>query len=243
MIIKVCGMRDADNIREVEQLDIDWMGFIFWQDSPRYVSQISSRAGIIPDYSSLDAPVAKSSDAGRRVKRVGVFVDDMPQNIVTRVYNYDLDIIQLHGDESAVMIDNLRRTIDPDIRAGIKIIKALSISSVSDLDKAEEYAGHVDYFLFDTKTPLKGGSGEQFDWSILDHYKGNTPFLLSGGIGPDDAERVKAFRHPQCIGIDLNSRFETAPAVKDVALLKQFIHELRVKNLELLPAAIMNCEL
>ena len=228
MIIKVCGMRDADNIREVEQLDIDWMGFIFWQNSPRYVAQVSSRAGIIPDYSSLDSPVKETThEASRRRKRVGVFVDDMPQNIVTRVYNYDLDIIQLHGDESEVMVDNLRRTLDPDIKAGVKIMKALSISSETDLEKTNAYEGHVDYFLFDTKTPLKGGSGEQFDWSILDSYKGATPFLLSGGIGPDDAERVKAFRHPQCIGIDLNSRFETAPAVKDVPLLRKFINQIR----------------
>lgn len=213
-------MRDADNIRAVKESGVDWMGFIFWPDSPRYVQQISSRAGIIPDYSSL-------TDLDTLPKRVGVFVDDMPQNIVTRVVNYQLDIVQLHGNESPVMIDNLRRTLDPDIRPGIEIMKALSISSAEDLQCYHDYVGHVDYFLFDTKTPLVGGSGKQFDWSVLDGYDGDVPFLLSGGIGPDDVERVKSLSHPKLLGIDLNSRFETAPAMKDVELLRQFVAAVR----------------
>lgn len=225
LIIKVCGMRDADNINDVSALDINWMGFIFYPKSPRYVRQISSNAGIIPDYSSLKEK-ATADDAGR-IRRVGVFVDDMPQNIVTRVFNYHLDIVQLHGSESPVMIDNLRRTLDPDIRKGIKIMKAISVKSDDDILKCKDYEGHVDYFLFDTKTPLKGGSGEQFDWSVLQSYDGATPFLLSGGIGPDDARRVRAFSHPRCIGIDVNSKFENEPAYKDVDMLRKFISEVR----------------
>lgn len=219
-------MREADNIRDVAALDIDWMGFIFYPKSPRYVSQLSSNAGIIPDYSSLRGQT-DSDVRTNNIKRVGVFVDDMPQNIVTRVYNYSLDIVQLHGSENAVMIDNLRRTLDPDIHKGIKIMKALNVSTADDVAKYKEYEGHVDYFLFDTKTPLKGGSGEQFDWSVLDAYDGSTPFLLSGGIGPDDAERVRLFHHPQCIGIDLNSKFEISPALKDVDKLRDFISRVR----------------
>ena len=225
LIIKVCGMRDADNINDVSALDINWMGFIFYPKSPRYVRQISSNAGIIPDYSSLKEK-ATADDAGR-IRRVGVFVDDMPQNIVTRVFNYHLDIVQLHGSESPVMIDNLRRTLDPDIRKGIKIMKAISVKSDDDILKCKDYEGHVDYFLFDTKTPLKGGSGEQFDWSVLQSYDGATPFLLSGGIGPDDARRVRDFSHPRCIGIDVNSKFEKEPAFKDVDMLRKFISEVR----------------
>ena len=129
MIIKVCGMREADNIRAVEQLGIDWIGLVFCPSSPRYVQHVSSRAGIIPDYSSLSEDVISASPA----KRVGVFVDDMPQNIVTAVVNYHLDIVQLHGSESPVMIDNLRRTIDPDIHQGIKVMKAIALSTVDDL--------------------------------------------------------------------------------------------------------------
>ena len=113
MLIKVCGMRDADNIKAVAALDIDLMGFIFYPQSPRYVKMISSRAGIIPDYSEerLKAGGMPQTrpEGTPRVRKVGVFVDDMPQNIITRVYNYGLDYIQLHGDESPVMIDNLRR--------------------------------------------------------------------------------------------------------------------------------------
>ncbi len=226
LIIKVCGMREAENISAVSNLDIDWMGFIFYPKSQRYVRQISSNAGIIPDYSSLNENAdTKKTEGG--VSRVGVFVDDMPQNIVTRVFNYHLDIVQLHGNESPVMIDNLRRTIDPDIRKGIKIMKAISVKYEEDIKRCNDYEGHVDYFLFDTKTPLKGGSGEKFDWSVLQAYDGPTPFLLSGGIGPDDVERVRDFNHPRCIGIDLNSKFEKEPALKDVESLRNFISKVR----------------
>ncbi|MBQ8047231.1 MAG: phosphoribosylanthranilate isomerase [Prevotella sp.] len=230
MIIKVCGMRDADNIRAVEALGVDMLGFIFYPDSPRYVPMISSKAGIIPDYSNLSSPSSLYHQGDKRMEKrpakVGVFVDDMPQNIVTRVYNYDLDYVQLHGEESPVMIENLRRTLDPDIHPGIKIMKALSISSEEDLQKAQMYEGLVDMLLFDTKCMTKGGSGKQFDWSILDAYEGPMPFLLSGGIGPEDVERIKAFRHPYFAGIDLNSRFETEPGRKDIGLLDTFVRQL-----------------
>ncbi len=223
-------MRDAKNIHEVVKLGVDWLGFVFWQQSPRYVRQISSRAGIIPDYSSLDEQENLLKPVPSNVKSprlCGVFVDDMPQNIVTRVVNYNLDIVQLHGEESPVMIDNLRRTLDPDIHPGIKIMKALSIGCREDVAKYREYVGHVDYFLFDTKTPLKGGSGSQFDWSVLEAYDGDVPFLLSGGIGPADVERIKAFSHPYFLGIDLNSGFETEPAMKDTAMLEDFLNKLK----------------
>ena len=232
MIVKVCGMRD------VAALGVDWIGFIFFPKSPRYVSQIRSRAGIIPDYSvfmkheelsskELSSKELSSKEMMRQVKRVGVFVDDMPQNIVTRAVNYELDIIQLHGSESVIMIDNLRSTLAPSIRKGIKFMKALSISTAEDILRYKEYEGHVDYFIFDTQTPLVGGSGNHFDWNMLDAYDGNTPFILSGGVGPDDAERVLSIRHPMFAGIDLNSQFETAPAVKNVDALKDFLAKIR----------------
>lgn len=229
MIIKVCGMRDADNIREVSELDIDMMGFIFWKDSPRFVRMISSHAGIIPDYSEerLNKNSGKVVDDQHRIKRVGVFVDDMPQTIVTRIYNYELDYVQLHGEESCIMIDNLRRTLEPDIRTGVKIIKTISVSSAEDIEKTKEYEGCVDLFLFDTKCPTMGGSGDKFDWSVLSAYKGNVPFLLSGGIGMDDVDKIKSFLHPQFAGVDVNSCFETEPGVKDVEKLRLFIEKLR----------------
>lgn len=211
-------MRDADNIRDISALGVDMIGLIFYPPSPRYVQQFSSGAGIIPDY----AP-----DMGKTPLRVGVFVDDMPQNIVTRVYNYKLDYIQLHGNEPRETLENLRATIDPDIKPNIKIIKAISVSSAEDIKKYKEYVGAADLFLFDTKCKTVGGSGEQFDWQVLQAYDGDVPFILSGGIGPDDAERVRNFHHPKCIGIDLNSKFEIEPALKDVEKLKQFLVKVK----------------
>lgn len=225
-------MRDARNIREVSQLGVDMIGMIFYPKSPRYVEMQSSHAGIIPDYAKEDIGVSDSSensskDSSKTPARVGVFVDDMVQNIVTRVVNYHLDYVQLHGNEPREMCENLRSTLDPDIRPGIKIIKAISVSDASDIQKYKEYVGAVDLFLFDTKCKTVGGSGQQFDWQVLEQYDGEVPFLLSGGIGPDDASRLHAFHHPKCIGIDLNSRFEIEPGVKDVEKLKGFLNEIQ----------------
>ena len=223
MVIKVCGMRDARNIREVSQLGIDMIGMIFYPKSPRYVEMQSSHAGIIPDYVKENINIKSSKTPAR----VGVFVDDMVQNIVTRVVNYHLDYVQLHGNEPREMCENLRLTLDPDIRPGIKIIKAISVSDASDIQKYKEYVGAVDLFLFDTKCKTVGGSGQQFDWQVLEQYDGEIPFLLSGGIGPEDASRLHAFHHPKCIGIDLNSRFEIKPGVKDVEKLKGFLNAMQ----------------
>lgn len=224
MIIKVCGMKDAGNIQDVACLGIDWIGMVFYPPSPRYIQMVATQAGIIPDRAQAD--VAKT-DA--RLKRVGVFVDDMPQNIITRTVNYGLDLIQLHGNETPTLIRNLKATIGKDIRPGIRFIKAISITSAEDLKLCEQYEGAADYLLFDTSCACKGGCGQQFDWSILELYHGQLPFLLSGGIGPDDAERIMTLyrRQPRMAGIDLNSRFETAPGIKDVERLKTFIHQIR----------------
>lgn len=200
-MIKVCGMREPDNIRAVETLGIDLMGFIFWPKSSRYVSE---RPAYLPTH----------------CKRVGVFVDE-DLEIVRRIADeYALDYIQLHGHESREYCAQLN---------GLKLIKAISVSGHDDIATYKTYEGLVDYFLFDTKCPSVGGSGQQFDWSVLSAYDGSTPFLLSGGIGPDDAERVKAFHHSKCIGIDLNSRFELSPGLKDVAALRKFLNEINRK--------------
>ena len=195
-------MREADNIREVEALGIDLMGFIFWPKSKRYVAEP-------PQY------------LPSQVKKVGVFVDATLEDIRQHIQDYQLDIIQLHGHETPDFIAQLSI-----INFQFSIIKAFNIATAEDLAQTKPYEGIVDYFLFDTKAQLPGGSGEQFDWSVLSHYEGTTPFLLSGGIGPDDAERIKSFHHPRCIGIDLNSRFEIAPGLKDVNQLKDFISNL-----------------
>ena len=208
-IIKVCGMRDAENIREVEALGIDLMGFIFWPKSSRYVSE---RPAYLPT----------------KCKRVGIFVDENIETVKRIAENYALDYIQLHGHETPDYIRSLR--VVDGFPVDIRLIKALSISSRNDIATYRTYEGLVDFFLFDTKAQLPGGSGQQFDWSVLSAYDGNTPFLLSGGIGPDDAERLTDHPSPltskHCLGIDLNSRFEVAPALKDINKLKTFIESL-----------------
>ena len=199
LVIKVCGMREADNIHEVEALGVDWLGLIFWPKSSRYVSER-------PDYLPQHA------------KRVGVFVDEAVDTVKKKADAYALDLIQLHGSESP---DYIRA-----LKASCSIIKAFSIATADDLEQTKDYESLVDYFLFDTKGPSVGGNGVQFNWDVLKDYHGQTPFLLSGGIGPDDAQRIQAFHHPQCIGIDLNSRFELSPGFKDINKLKQFIQVL-----------------
>jgi phosphoribosylanthranilate isomerase len=201
MIRKVCGMREAGNIREVEALGIDWMGFIFWAHSARNVS-------LKPDY------------LPSRCKRVGVFVNAPMAFIREKVREFGLDILQLHGGEDADFIRQLRTELP-----SLSVVKALNVAREEDLEQSKRYEGLCDYFLFDTKAEKVGGNGKAFDWDILHSYKGNTPFLLSGGIGPDDKERLRAFHHPQMAGIDLNSRFEIRPAVKDIHLLTSFLHE------------------
>ena len=230
LIVKVCGIRDGENIRQVAELGVDYIGMIFWEKSPRNVTMIPTHAGIIPDRSSLSEQISDHPSPFTphpSPKRVGVFVDEMPQNIITRVVNFKLDMVQFHGHETPTLIRNLRRTLDPDIRPGIQFIKAISVENRDDIAAYKDYADCIDYFLFDTKCLTVGGSGQQFDWSLLSAYDGDVPFLLSGGIGPDDAERLRAFHHPKCIGIDLNSRFETEPGTKDINKLKTFLQEIR----------------
>lgn len=217
-------MRDADNIRAVTALDIDFLGFIFYPKSPRYTPKAIPEAELIAD----TATTARHDDIEwRKPQRVGVFVDEMPQTIIAHIHNDQLDYVQLHGHELPEMIDNLKRTVIPDIRHSLKVIKAFSISKPDDLLQTKAYEGVADLFLFDTPTESYGGSGKKFDWQMLQAYDGHTPFLLSGGIGPEDIDRIHKFEHPQCIGIDLNSRFETAPGIKDVEALRRFTEKLR----------------
>ena len=194
-------MRDAKNIQEVERLDIDLMGFICWPKSPRFVSEV-------PAYLP-------------KCKRVGVFVNPTIDEIQKRFEAFDFSFIQLHGSESPEFCQEVRE------KTGCKVIKAISISSKEDLALANLYEGFVDLLLFDTKCETIGGSGQKFSWDILSDYRGSLPFLLSGGIGPDDAERLKQFHHPKCIGFDINSRFELEPGIKDTEKIKSFISTIR----------------
>jgi phosphoribosylanthranilate isomerase len=208
MKIKVCGMRDAQNIREVEGLGVDMMGFIFWPLSKRYVE-------VKPDY------------LPENVERVGVFVNAEQEEIVQKVRDYALDIVQLHGDEDLAYATSLRKRLVSSVDKQPKIVRAISVESRSKVLKAMMWDGYVDALLFETPTTGYGGSGESFDWNLLSSYRGNTPFFLTGGIGPQSLEALKEFEHPMWIGVDLNSRFESSPALKNIALLKPFVDELR----------------
>lgn len=197
-------MRDEGNIREVESLGADWMGFIFYPNSPRYVGE-------------------KISYLPVQMKKVGVFVNEQVDQIISNAKINRLDIVQLHGDESP---DDCRALRDN----GYKVIKVLGMSAEKPFphELTKRFDGACDYFLFDTRTPQRyGGSGRKFEWSLLANYLGTTPFLLSGGISGEDVEAVKRFSHAQFAGIDLNSAFEIAPANKDVELLRAFIKQIR----------------
>lgn len=198
-------MREAENIHAIESLKIDFMGFIFYPKSPRYVKEK-------PDY----LPV--------HCQRVGVFVNASKEEILNRAKDFDLDFVQLHGQESPAQCTELKAE-------GLQVIKAFPIGQDYDWKNTYMYKGVADHFLFDTAGPSYGGSGKRFDWEILKDYSGDTPFLLSGGIRPESLNDVLAFRHPQFRGVDLNSGFETSPGVKNVGLLNEFINHIKKESL------------
>lgn len=200
MIVKVCGMRNALNIREVDNLDIDWMGFIFYPQSARYVAAI-------PSYLPVNA------------KRVGVFVNESFDNIISTCNHFSLDIVQLHGDETPEQCYHLSQS-------GLKVMKAFSIIDKFPTALSQSYQQVCHYFLFDTQTVGYGGSGKKFDWASIADYQGNIPFLLSGGISVADAKSILQIHHPQLLGVDINSRFESEPALKNVELVKQFLKQI-----------------
>ncbi len=207
MIIKVCGMRDAENIREVERLGIDMMGFICWPRSPRYVAEPPAYLPKCP--------------------RVGVFVDAPIDFIMQRAKAFGFSHIQLHGCESPAFCQEVRE------RTGCNVIKAISVSPSYSGEVGSESAGGASLLLFDTKCPTAGGSGRKFSWDVLQGYRGELPFLLSGGIGPEDVGLLRQFRHQKWLGIDINSRFEVEPGIKDVAAISSFVASIRGCNYEL----------
>lgn len=210
LIIKVCGMRDAENIRQVEQLGIDWMGFICWNGSSRFVGQ---RPSYLPS----------------ACRRVGVFVNPSPNEIQEKVTLFGVDIVQLHGKETPALCDQVKRLRDRNGQA-VKVIKAFSIAPGQPFPGTAAYEPVCDYFLFDTRCATVGGSGKTFDWECLEQYRGNRPFLLSGGIGEEHVDKLKGLDHPMWTGIDLNSRFEDSPAMKNVERLKVFINQIRKQS-------------
>ena len=225
MIIKVCGMCHPDNIQAVAGLGVDMLGFIFAAKSPRNILSADATKNFLADK-------AKRLSGDNLPKTVAVFVNEAVEKVAGIVKTFGFDYIQLHGNESREYINELRQRLLLLGLHNVKVIKALSVKTKDDVRRWQEYAKTADMLLFDTKGKASGGNGTSFDWNMLTEYNGGLPFLLSGGIGPDDTEKVVSFNHKQCIGIDLNSRFETEPGLKDTDSLRIFIDRIRIIKLK-----------
>ena len=201
-------MRDPENISGVVAASPDYLGFIFYPKSKRFVG-----------FEPLSGVLSAIPEA---VKKVGVFVNETPEKILEVVQNWNLDVAQLHGNETPEYCKQIQKF-------GITVFKAFSVDESFDFAPLNAYSGVCDYFLFDTKGQLPGGTGQKFNWQLLENYKGDVPFFLSGGIGSEDLEAIRHFGHPRWRGIDINSGFEISPALKDVEKVKYFISEIRSK--------------
>ena len=204
--IKVCGMRDLENIRKLVNLKPDYIGFIFYEKSPRYV-------GKKIDDKILDA-IPPS------IKKVGVFVNATEREMKNVITRNSLNVVQLHGNESPEMCQIIRM-------AGVEVIKAFPVDEGFDFHSVRRYRESCGFYLFDTKTPQYGGSGEQFDWALLDKHNFTKPVFLSGGIGLEDAEKIIQLNNKDIKVIDINSRFEVEPGLKDIEKVKKFIEIIR----------------
>ena len=198
--IKICGMKYPDNILEIGSLLPDYMGFIFWEKSARYFD------GVIPN-------LPKS------IKKVGVFVNAAQDEILEKIAKYDLQAIQLHGDESVEFCQELKENVK---QVQIEIIKVFSVDNSFDFEVLKPFETICDYFLFDTKGKLPGGNGTTFDWKVLENYPSNKPFFLSGGIGINEMEAVKEITKTNLplYAIDVNSKFEIEPGLKNIQLCR-----------------------
>ena len=204
--LKICGMKN--NVQQVAALEPDYLGFIFWESSSRF----------------YDLPTIEEVD--KNIKKVGVFVDADHDFIYQTAIDFQLDYLQLHGNESTDYLLDLRAKIPENL----KLIKAFAVDNDFDFDGLKTYEPLCDYFLFDTKGKLPGGNGTQFDWSILKSYACKHPFFLSGGIGLSSLEALEAFLNSvqatYCCAIDVNSKFEKEPGTKNTTQLKQFKEQL-----------------
>ena len=216
MKVKVCGLREPENIAAVNGLGVDYLGLIFHPDSPRFAGQESLSEWIgdnVAEFSETDL--------------VGVFVNGEIDYLLNTVHDYHLDWVQLHGKESPGYCQELKLLWSVNTLRKASIAKAFPITPDFNFRQTDAYAGSCGLFIFDTGgQAVPGGTGTKWDWSKLDEYRGPVPFLLSGGIGPDDAAAIAAVNHPQFKGIDLNSRFETEPGIKDVERLRGFLSQL-----------------
>jgi len=209
MKTKICGMKYPDNILEVGSLLPDYMGFIFWEKSARYFD------GVIPNLP-------------QSIKKVGVFVNETVENIIDKVQKHDLQAVQLHGKESVEFCLNLKAQLKNLKQVQIEIIKVFSVADDFDFSVLEPFENVCDYFLFDTKGKLPGGNGTTFDWKVLENYPSSKPFFLSGGIGIDEIDAVNEIikTNLPVYAIDVNSKFEIEPGLKNVQLCKDALQRI-----------------
>ncbi|MDX1666838.1 MAG: phosphoribosylanthranilate isomerase [Saprospiraceae bacterium] len=220
MKIKICGMREPENIKSLLELPIDYIGFIFYPPSPRYIEKESG----------LSDWIRENEEAFATVKKVGVFVNAEIEELLNKVHDFQLDYVQLHGEEQPQYCQAINRLWRMGSMKSALLMKAFSIGEGFKFESTLDYEPHCAHFLFDTKGDKPGGTGASFDWNLLNNYEGKTSFLLSGGIGPDSLHELLHFDHPQWIGIDLNSRFETSPGEKDIGKISAFIDELQKRK-------------
>ncbi len=211
MRVKVCGTTDPENIEALLSLPIDYIGFIFYNRSKRYIGK-----------KNLGEWIQEHTDLFGDVKRVGVFVNAEVDEILNMIHDYQLDYVQLHGNESAEYCAELRSYWEISSIRKAKVIKAFPIDEDFDFELTRPYEGKCELFLFDTNGEHHGGNGITFDWSILENYNGPTPFLLAGGIDSGMEEAIRNLSLPQLIGVDINSKFELEPGLKDVEKVKSF---------------------
>lgn len=197
--LKVCGMRDSGNIRQLLKLQPDYMGFIFYEKSKRFAPELD--AELLNDFPS-------------ETKKVGVFVNASLEEVKGKVDRYGLDLVQLHGDESVEYVGDL-------FAAGIRVIKVFSVGDSFDFEQLKPYKGLVDFFLFDTKGKERGGNGVTFDWELLKAYDQSVPFFLSGGIDNENISALESLKGMNIHAIDVNSKYEIAPGLKDIEELKK----------------------
>jgi phosphoribosylanthranilate isomerase len=204
--IKVCGLTDPENVKEIAVTNPEFMGFIFYPGSLRYIGDkpADSLFRSVPPH----------------IRKTGVFVNEVIQVIIDSVKLFGLDLVQLHGNEPADYCEYLKNE-------GLTIIKAFGINNESDFKIPESYMDVCDYFLFDTSTAGYGGSGNKFDWTGINKYILDKPFFLGGGIGTEDVPLIKQLNHPQLFAVDINSRFETMPGIKEPKKVKDFINEIK----------------
>ena len=204
--LKVCGMRNSENITSLSTIQPDFIGFIFHEQSSRNISQTIL----------IGTP--------ENINRVGVFVNKSKEFIAGKIKQYHLDYIQLHGTESSEFCSEIKK-----LKVGI--IKAFNISENFNFSKLSTYESSCDYLLFDAFGKQAGGNGITFNWELLSKYKGNTPFLLSGGIDETMTVEIKKIRHPQFVGVDINSRFELEPALKNIGKIKCFSKSIKMQKI------------